>query len=1233
MKQRVDWLGSFVEQELRAVIAWKQHNLGEPRDAEGRSHDDGSNYASKAQASFLPNDSHVQVTQILSLDTEVIALVSDGFTSCRAFLAPEVVEQIEAEIGEELDDNATGDVISVREMVTVSTPLGTPDDCIYLKILKADYQFHLRKCYAGATPIEHRPEVDRLIKIELMGVWQRQQHLLERPDGDVVDLTSDDADAAHDTPRSQQSMVASQASPGIQTQLHSQGAIATQIAIPRKPRGPTLNNDGFEIESGDNLQRPRGAALGSPALPSRSRNLIATVDDKTANMLKILNPKRKAQDAPPGSPLSKRPAQGLVSVATTKNMSPSQEVAQKLKAVTSIDQYNQASDLPQSQTLLNHGDEKTSDAPAAIQTLVDPIPVDSTSTHDGPQISQQHDHSAEPVVVHEQQKDDHTLIEHTPGQAPLRSTSKPGVFSGSSEWNVRYRRRRIPAAQKSLLEQQCAWCPSLPGKSFPHPNVPVELLTRWNSKASVEVGCPKSPVNLPGDPGGTGTDGSPADGVHSDTSEEAEDPDVDDSSSSKSHTDSSSNALLSGWPEEPSPGPKAPELPPDSSLGTTSQRPASGITSEPKSTPAEGQDPVARVPWSREEDQILLESVRSGLNSTETSRQYNLSRSPASVRNRKMRLRDKNSIESVPPAVQEGEPPSPLMQKSARSSQRTEPATQGADLSWRHYSPVDDEIVVASNPSPSTSRNAHLSSHNGQPDEEGQVPPQPRQIPSGTPRRSPRERRSLNQADELRSQLSPANLPNARTSFRQSGPADQEYNPPRHLIIPASPQKRHSQRLQPGRSSQDVGNSQSPQVSPLPYPHRHGVPPVPQYSSPDRKDHSPRVSEPRAEAHSSRGFRLANSLDGTSDQLQSSPRIPGSSDNSAVAQPLPTPPRQNPTGGDNISGTIIHATPIADGSRGGEELELSVPRPLEQDPAVVYREERRKHFAEAKYLRRSRWLKKNYIPEPGCRPNVMRLLSGYLKAYSHDEVKPSEFAEVVESLFPSIDHQQNQSEKRTSNIGEPRILGTQASRVDEVAMSGKPTKAPGRFKTNGVGTVDNTPSRTGATPRQDVPIRPLSSGPEPSSAGNFVQSNTPQSSNPRSSRRLPWDTDGDAATTNSRTSMPSPAQFRRTSQTTPTNDQPRRISNAPLAPSTVSSAASFRRSFPPERQQAGQRERGANGDRTLSRHAENGRSPAESPTFDKFANSWRKLGPGGAFADLRDEEKPRKKPQLDVLSW
>jgi hypothetical protein len=116
-----------------------------------------------------------------------------------------------------------------------------------------------------------------------------------------------------------------------------------------------------------------------------------------------------------------------------------------------------------------------------------------------------------------------------------------------------------------LLDQQCSWLPSLPGKSFPHPNVPVAVLKQWNAAAAASAAAP--PINAGmSEPTSHARDENARTDGQKDGSQPSGESDSESSSSSEPDDES---PPLSGWLEESSQPPRRDELPPDSTMDNT----------------------------------------------------------------------------------------------------------------------------------------------------------------------------------------------------------------------------------------------------------------------------------------------------------------------------------------------------------------------------------------------------------------------------------------------------------------------------------------------------------------------------------------------------------------------------------------------------------------------------------------------------------------------------------------
>lgn len=138
---------------------------------------------------------------------------------------------------------------------------------------------------------------------------------------------------------------------------------------------------------------------------------------------------------------------------------------------------------------------------------------------------------------------------------PTRATpSKP---------RLPYGRRKVPANQQLLLNENSSWLPSLPGCHFPRPNVPIELLTKWNSAPS-----PSQRSTAAFNESASHSRDEHSLRASSSTSRRTsrEQGKISPSSSSRSTDDSDEPVDESDWPLSQ---PQArPDLPPDSSTGT-----------------------------------------------------------------------------------------------------------------------------------------------------------------------------------------------------------------------------------------------------------------------------------------------------------------------------------------------------------------------------------------------------------------------------------------------------------------------------------------------------------------------------------------------------------------------------------------------------------------------------------------------------------------------------------------
>lgn len=527
-----DWVGACIEQELREVIAWK-HEIKNPpkvkRDPGSRFSDDGSNFRSIIVSLNLETQPNVQISKVLHAKDPVTILVTDGFTQVRARLSEAAVTTLETELGEKIDHTTKGDVFAIKEAAIISTPYGPSDEHVQLSITGIEYLYHLRKPLGQPKPAEEREEVQKLIE-QITSLRHQQYAGLDEGNRSPPHSPawSRRADVGRDNqtrrdgrkttaPRSQQAVADLHSSPQTRTQQspNTQLGVATQVPTRRKPAGPSLSEDGFELADGANLDRPlqAGFAAAKRRPSSSSQQQPAPPDVTGAKLLNLLKRETDAQQTsshrppppPPRSPSPRRPSPAPARVqSTSKDASPKAPVQPEPQQVNSSPHAPRAQASPKKKS------------PGVI---VAPEPVSASS------------------AIHS------TSRTHVSGEPPSRD----------------YSRRKIPRDQQKLLDQPSSWLPSLPGRKFPHPNVPIELLTRWNAQVAT---CDQSDGQVQSPHVELGAQMETEPPIDKRLSAEGSD-----SSSLGSESPSEDEEFsASQWP--PSPVQKRPVLPPDSTMAS-----------------------------------------------------------------------------------------------------------------------------------------------------------------------------------------------------------------------------------------------------------------------------------------------------------------------------------------------------------------------------------------------------------------------------------------------------------------------------------------------------------------------------------------------------------------------------------------------------------------------------------------------------------------------------------------
>lgn len=431
-----DWLGHLLEDEIKAASAWYEREGGLAhikKDPGSRFEDDGSNLRSHLGASQLPQDNTVQIVNVLSAE-EGLMTITDGFTSIRAHLSTGAVSALETEVGDKIDPDTKGDVFEIHRCVVVSTPYGPTDSQVQLIIEEIGYQYHLRKVAGIPISVRDRPEISRLMN----GVMRlRHPEVIDEPA--VGDQSLHSSDRQRSPRRSDRFETQAQLqSPSFQADsalISSPSAsqpgvvIATQTTSRQRKTAPNIDRDGIELVTGVNLARPTAA---NPIRPTSNHSSSArprpvAVSDRSAHLLSVLGKRKASPDAAPQSKTSE--ADGSKHPTAVAN----------------------AEDPASSMVNSGHGLESPSVQPPAQPGTNAPAA----------------------------------------SQPKARSLDKGTQEQSGSRLARAHWQRQIPQDQRSLLENATSWLPPLPGRQFPHPNVPMETLKQWNHEAQTR---PKSVV-------------------------------------------------------------------------------------------------------------------------------------------------------------------------------------------------------------------------------------------------------------------------------------------------------------------------------------------------------------------------------------------------------------------------------------------------------------------------------------------------------------------------------------------------------------------------------------------------------------------------------------------------------------------------------------------------------------------------------------------------------------------
>lgn len=413
------WLAHFLRDEIAAVIEWQRQAVpGIKPDPECRFSDDGSNF--RCEIETPPGAAEVQLIEVLTIDDVVTVYVSDGNIKVKARLSPDAVATFEEESGDPIALEVSGDVLQLKNFTIITTPFGPPDGFVQLQIGGLEHRTLLRRTFGNPSPVEENYSVRTLVE-------------------SIKQLRIPEPSSQHDRDRlhSEADLVPEAAKSSVSATTVSPPPLAIQTQAPAEPkfRGPTLRKDGYEVESGLNLQ--------GPVAPNFLQGKRSAASKKLEDDSHLLGLFRKVK-----APASASNAHA-VDVKARRLTRPAPQKAASVVSITSTTPANALD----SAALVLQDSSAASPRPAVS-------PARSTNCVAADNASQHEPSSGQPSI------------------APRR-----GAVLKDGKSFFAYARIKVPDSQRRLLDSN-SWLPALPGKQFPKPNVPRELLMRWNVEAA-----------------------------------------------------------------------------------------------------------------------------------------------------------------------------------------------------------------------------------------------------------------------------------------------------------------------------------------------------------------------------------------------------------------------------------------------------------------------------------------------------------------------------------------------------------------------------------------------------------------------------------------------------------------------------------------------------------------------------------------------------------------------------
>jgi len=421
---------------------------------------------------------------------------------------------------EEGEEARKGDLLLCKKLTVVSTTYGPSEERIKLRIEDLELTGNFRKVIGQPFPLLERPSIIALReKIEDLRLKQLQSEV--SAEDDQEDVSAEEDEEMENAPEEEDEEGAKN---DVQTDKNAVGVAADTANAPHDP-APT------DVALPERL--PTTVSRMSPPI----RTSPATHNTASTQLESQLPLNITPTQAMPSPRNPVRRTRGGYSIGREGFEPTRGDNLTGPQAPTLHARHARLSESPPKPKLL----DVISKLPGQIPKKRSPEPSAPVSAR----------------VVNED------VVIETPTKAK-RSSAPPTSHDESTP--IARKRYRIPRDQKALLEHPSSWIPSAPGHEFPHPNVPIGLLTAWNTKAT---GAAKAlPQSSPIPEIEQSSEVKSLQTVQTEPQATAA-AELEDESDGSEVSDTSDDRPFSEWSASPS---RSQALPPDSSAGHMSPR-------------------------------------------------------------------------------------------------------------------------------------------------------------------------------------------------------------------------------------------------------------------------------------------------------------------------------------------------------------------------------------------------------------------------------------------------------------------------------------------------------------------------------------------------------------------------------------------------------------------------------------------------------------------------------------